>query len=206
MQMEPVFNDGSSLFWYEPADLHPTTQVFWHSECGEACGPFALSLLFLCTSFEDFETMVRNSAPMAGTPVDEIQALWTDLSRHAFLESPATADAGFKVQGTIPDYLADDYYQRLMLAMLAFYCENKNWQDTPGLEPAVVRSWLEGKTALAIPGDEDQIALALTSSTGVRTPRSMWWTRWKKKRSETPVSRASGPTRPSPLPQGRRRT
>jgi hypothetical protein len=161
MQMEQVFKDGSSLFWYEPADLHPTTLVFWYSECGEAGGPFEISLLYLCTSFDDFQTMVRNSAAMAGASVDEIQALWTELSDHAFQQSPATAAAGFELQGTILDYLADDYYQRLMLAMLAFYCENKNWQDILGPEPAVVASRLEGKTALAIPGDEDLVALAI---------------------------------------------
>lgn len=161
MQMEQVFNDGSSLFWYESTDIHPTTLVFWHSECGVACGPIEISLLFLCTTFEDIETMVRNCGPMAEASVDEIEELWADLKKHAFHESPETAEAGFEVQGTILDYLADDYYQRLMLAMLGFYCENTSWQDTLGPEPAVVRSRLEGKQELVIPGDEDLVALAI---------------------------------------------
>jgi hypothetical protein len=159
MQMEQIFDDGYSLFWYEPTDLCSTTQVFY-SQLASA-GPIEIPLLFLCTSFDDFDLMVRNGGPLVKASADEVRALWIELNDHAFQESRGTVDAGFEVQGSILDYLADDHYRKLMLAMLRLYCEDEGWQETPGPEPAGVRFRIEGKTALAIPGDEDLVALAI---------------------------------------------
>ncbi|WP_148208166.1 hypothetical protein [Methanosphaerula palustris] len=157
--MEQIFDDGYSLFWYEPTDLCSTTRVFY-SQLASA-GPIEVPLLFLCTSFDDFDLMIRNGGPLVAASTDEVGALWTELNDHAFQESRGTADAGFDVQGSILDYLADDHYWKLMLAMLGLYCDEPGWQETLGPEPAEVRSRIEGKTALVIPGDEDLVALAI---------------------------------------------
>lgn len=105
----------------------------------------------------------RNGGSLVGVPGGEVKALLAELSTHVFLATPGMEITGASLEGhgTIVDYLADDENQKLMLAMLGRYCDEPDWQNTPGPEPDVVRSRLEGKTALVVPGDEDLVALAI---------------------------------------------
>lgn len=110
------------------------------------------------------EIQVRNGGRMLrGASGDEVRALLGELSRHVYWATPGMeiTGAGLEGHGTMADYLADDENQRLMLAILWLYIENSDWQEIHGPAPAVVESRLNGKKALAIPGDEDLVALAI---------------------------------------------
>lgn len=105
----------------------------------------------------------RSGGSLAGASGDEVKALLSELNEHVFWATPGMeiTEAGIEGHGTMVDYLTDDENQQLLLAMLRLYCEDTDWQDTPGPKPVVVCSRLEGKTALVIPGDEDLVALAI---------------------------------------------
>lgn len=159
MQMDPVFENDGCLFWYEPIDLFPTTHVFSEELF---CGPMdSILLLYLCNSFDDFKTMVRNNGPLVGASDYQIEVVWNELNDHAFMESPGLTRAGFEVHGNILENLANVDNQKLMLDMLTLYCEDENWQDALGPEPAEVKPRIDERHALVIPGDEDLIALAV---------------------------------------------
>lgn len=105
----------------------------------------------------------RSGGSLAGATGGEVQSLLNELNEHVFLATPgmAIAGAGLEGHGTVLDYLADEWNQELGLAMLEHYCEDSNWQDVLGPDPAVVRSQIEGKKTLVIPGDEALLALAI---------------------------------------------
>lgn len=105
----------------------------------------------------------RSGGSLSGASGDEVRALLKELNEHVHWATPGMeiTGAGIEGHGTVVDYLADDENQKLLLAMLALFCEDADWQDTLGPKPAVVCSRLEGKTALVIPGDEDLVALAI---------------------------------------------
>jgi hypothetical protein len=104
-----------------------------------------------------------NGGSLAGISGDEVKGLLGELSKHVFLATPGMEITGASLEGhgTMVDYLADGENQKLLLAMLGRYCDEPDWQNTPGPDADVVGPRLKGKTALVLPGDEDLVALAI---------------------------------------------
>jgi len=111
MQIERIpFSDDDevTLFWYQPADVFPTTHLFGRWEGGAECGPCAgISLLFLNNTVNDFTTVFSSLRYGANDlPDGEDEVLYADRHVDAFkdgLGKIQTRNGGRMLRGASGD-------------------------------------------------------------------------------------------------------